>query len=525
MPYSIEDVDKHKKGLSDHDKEIWIGVANSVLAKCIEDGGEEATCAAKAIQQASGVLKKREAETMPDETNELTEAMKTVGGKQYPAGDFLVVEDSESPDTWHLQVKRNGEPDHGLMGAAFAALTVGYRGNKYEGPDKAKALAKLKALYSSEEMDLPNAEAEPLGEVGKRLSAAQVKKLREAQAVITEILRWAAYEDGEPEPEPEEEEDMEAAEIELAESAIGHVISLAEQLPLPGSEKIVPLHLDVALITPGWGNKRDNHYYPRDVVERDSGVFAGVKMYETDHRQDEKSTRTWVSTVKEIAGYTDDGAPIGRVSVHDRNFAERLMALAADNLLEKMECSILAAGTARKGEVDGKKGHIVEAITSAESVDWVTRAGAGGRALSLAESNVGGESMDEERTDAIEEQETEPTEEPLEEVTLQEQQEPEEQPPAPAKLEPEKVSEMVEATNLPDAAKARLCEREYADRAELEGAIGGEVAYIKEVTGSGKPFAQGAGSAPEKRPRTAEEADADWKRILAEVGMPHLGGN
>ena len=137
--------------------------------------------------------------------------------------------------------------------------------------------------------------------------------------------------------------------------------------------------------------------------------------------------------------------------------------------------------------------------------------------------------MDEEKTEAIEEQEPEPeapAEEQLEEVTLQEQQEPED-PPAPASLEPEKVQELVAATSLPDVSKAKLSEAEYADEDAVEAAIKAEVAYIKELTGSGKPFAQGAGSAPEQhKPRTAEEADADWNRILTEVGMPYLvGGN
>jgi hypothetical protein len=54
-----------------------------------------------------------------------------------------------------LQVKKNGTPDHRLMGAAWAALHGGYRGNKYEGPDKGKALDKLKALYKAEDMPLP----------------------------------------------------------------------------------------------------------------------------------------------------------------------------------------------------------------------------------------------------------------------------------------------------------------------------------------------------------------------------------
>jgi|GEM_PF-5497438 len=84
---------------------------------------------------------------------------KTVEGGEYPAGDFLVVEDADKPSTWHLQVKKNGKADHGLMGAAWAALHEGYRGNVYEGPDKQKAVDKLQKLYTSEDMELPTEKA------------------------------------------------------------------------------------------------------------------------------------------------------------------------------------------------------------------------------------------------------------------------------------------------------------------------------------------------------------------------------
>lgn len=76
----------------------------------------------------------------------------------YGPGDFLVVEDPDKPSTWHLQVKKNGKPDHGLMGAAWAALHEGYRGNKYDGPNKAQALKDLVALYKSEGMETPSAD-------------------------------------------------------------------------------------------------------------------------------------------------------------------------------------------------------------------------------------------------------------------------------------------------------------------------------------------------------------------------------
>jgi len=239
----------------------------------------------------------------------------------------------------------------------------------------------------AESEEQPVAEV-PLAEAGRRLNAKQVAELRAAQATIEALLRWANYEDDEPEAEADEAEPAEVSEAAFAESSIGHVLSLAESA-MPPTERIVPLHLDVALIQPGWGNARDNHYYNADVLKRDASVFKGTKMYESDHRAAEKSTRTWVSTVTDIVGFTDDGAPIARVSVHSRDFAERLLALNADGLLDKMECSILASGKARKGKVNGRQGHIVESITAAESVDWITRAGAGGKALQIIESAVG----------------------------------------------------------------------------------------------------------------------------------------
>ncbi len=49
----------------------------------------------------------------------------------------------------------SGKISHRLMGAAWAALHGGYRGNKYEGPDKDAAITRLKHLYSQEGMDTP----------------------------------------------------------------------------------------------------------------------------------------------------------------------------------------------------------------------------------------------------------------------------------------------------------------------------------------------------------------------------------
>lgn len=96
--------------------------------------------------------------SLSDTDNDFLDALvvraqtKTIDGEEFQPGDFLVVEDEEKPSTWHLPVKRNGKPDHRLMGAAKAALTVGYRGQKYQGAQKEEALKKLKALYEAEKM-------------------------------------------------------------------------------------------------------------------------------------------------------------------------------------------------------------------------------------------------------------------------------------------------------------------------------------------------------------------------------------
>lgn len=51
MPWSVEDVEKHKKGLSQTDKEKWVRVANSVLNRCKKQ--DNVGCEARAIRVAN----------------------------------------------------------------------------------------------------------------------------------------------------------------------------------------------------------------------------------------------------------------------------------------------------------------------------------------------------------------------------------------------------------------------------------------------------------------------------------------
>ena len=95
---------------------------------------------------------------------------KTVAGRKLPASAFLVVGDPEQVGTWRLPVRNaDGSPDPVRMGAAWAALHGGYRGNKYEGEGEAQAIAKLRKMYAEQGRKPPSEAHEKAGEVSKEL--------------------------------------------------------------------------------------------------------------------------------------------------------------------------------------------------------------------------------------------------------------------------------------------------------------------------------------------------------------------
>lgn len=547
---------------------------------------------------------KKESENMAGK--KVLEVSKTVGGVSHPASDFLVVEDPAKSSTWHLQVKNAGKVDRRLMGAAWAALHGGYRGNKYEGPNKAQAIAALKKLYDAEGVSYPKEnEAEsaeydfvegdyyndwtspvytgtyvPYGVI----SFAQLETIEQTQEMAGEIrettgeftamvsnIMYApesmvpdkiaamqslfsefiviledlfgntavdmsagsetgdiAGETGETEPAGEPE----AIAENLAESALSGAVLISD--PNADDSSIAeadskPLEVAVQIIRPGWGNTRDNHYYPAEMLRRDAEKFIGAKMYETDHREDEKSTRTWVSTVKEITGFTDDGAPIANVIVHDPSFGERIRNLNTAGMLDRMECSILANGKAKGGfEKDGRKGKVVEAITDVSSVDWVTRAGAGGKALSLAENEPGTQDPETET-------ETVPNQDPANVENTEHETEPaadnqdpqgdpagetEPENSEPVFIEREVIAEYLKDSKLPKPTLERILAGKYAGENEVLEAIARETAYIKELTGSGRVFNLGENRETVRRPKNA----AGITQAIDGVNKKYFGG-
>lgn len=53
MPWDASSVDQYRKGLSRRQKKQWVAVANGALASCLEGGGDEQSCAGRAVRIAN----------------------------------------------------------------------------------------------------------------------------------------------------------------------------------------------------------------------------------------------------------------------------------------------------------------------------------------------------------------------------------------------------------------------------------------------------------------------------------------
>lgn len=143
--------------------------------------------------------------------------------------------------------------------------------------------------------------------------------------------------------------------------------------------------IDVELITPGWGS---SGYYSPEVLEaagRDRVFAAGTHMYidhpsaSESHDRPERSLRDLAAVLAEDATWNGQ-ALRGKARV----FAPYQPLVA--EMKDDIGVSIRAGGEVEMGEAEGRRGRIVTQLVNATSVDFVTRAGRGGRIAQLLES-------------------------------------------------------------------------------------------------------------------------------------------
>lgn len=126
--------------------------------------------------ELASMLKTAKEETEEEKKKKKEEEEKCEGGppptKVAKGVKYLVTSGGET----HLPyTDESGKPNHRLMGAAWAALHGGYRGNKYEGPDKQGAIRRLKQIYAREGMETPSEKMERIDGLVKSMAEHRIQ--------------------------------------------------------------------------------------------------------------------------------------------------------------------------------------------------------------------------------------------------------------------------------------------------------------------------------------------------------------
>lgn len=138
------------------------------------------------------------------------------------------------------------------------------------------------------------------------------------------------------------------------------------------------------LETNRWGSSA---YYPHEVVERDGPrIFtAGTHMYQNHMSESEQWDRP-EGSVENLVGKLASDAWIEEDGLYADvefypSYVERITEIHKD-----VGLSVRASGLTEDAEMDGRYGPVLTALLAVQSVDVVTKAGAGGMLTSILES-------------------------------------------------------------------------------------------------------------------------------------------
>lgn len=154
--------------------------------------------------------------------------------------------------------------------------------------------------------------------------------------------------------------------------------TLAESGSVAGANE-----LPVTIIRPGVS--KNGRYYSPEMLKRDFKVFEGAKMF-LNHATDKEAAarpegdmNLWVASLKGVHAESD-GTLKGMAVLIDPAFKQKVDALREAGLLNTLGVSIRAAARFTNSSIDGKPVKAIESFIRAQSVDFVTFAGAGGQA-------------------------------------------------------------------------------------------------------------------------------------------------
>jgi hypothetical protein len=276
---------------------------------------------------------------------------------------------------------------------------------------------------------------------------------------------------------------------------MGGIIPLFEKKA--SKDGVIP----IKIIEPGWGA---SGYYPEDVLKRDAGIYKeGTKMY-WDHPTVSEQKERPERSLNDLAGvlvsngmFMETGPEGPGVYAQAKVFGD--YAPKIEELAPYIGVSHVAWGKAKVGEIDGKKGKIVESLKIAESVDFVTTEGAGGKIISLFESARDHSNYNSKNTDMseIKKEDFDALKESAKALETENQRMRESIVLRDAR---DMVAAELKGAKLPDITKTRLLEsvsskpvlddKGNMDKVKfteaIKKAIADEVAYLTKLTDSGK---------------------------------------
>lgn len=151
-----------------------------------------------------------------------------------------------------------------------------------------------------------------------------------------------------------------------------------------------PAEITIDIIRSGW-NTSGSRYYPADVLERDVPAIypAGTHMFvnhPTATEQDDRPERSLHDLAAVFTGtpyaVQEGNQTVMRVDARVYSRWCEFIAEARDDI----GVSINGNGAGEWAEREGRHGMVLERLTQGQSVDFVTKAGAGGRIVALFES-------------------------------------------------------------------------------------------------------------------------------------------
>lgn len=477
MPWKPSDAKTHLKDATPKQAVVWAKVANAALNKCETDGGKD--CEAAAIKQANAAAGKIEESAHPVvflgiDSLELSEADLSFGVTRQAIQSALQATTPNVPGfyTWIKDV--------------WADRFV-YESESPTGTELYQRTYTLNADSTA-----------TLGDPVKVVQQTDYVPVGQTSATVQT-------------PQTPAQPAQEAANVELS----GDVIPLWEA----AAKSLASGTAKIKVAAPGWGSSA---YYSAEVLERDGpkAFPAGTHMFLNHPTKQEASARPErnlldIAAVTKTAATFEKNGPDGPglyaeaavVPVH-----KPLISALAPHIGTSMRIS----GQVTTGEKDGKKGYIAETLIPSQhnSIDFVTRAGAGGKVLEIIESARGGQfppvqEDDMELTEALAALEAEKQKN----VTLTEAHRKNDE-----ELARYRVASLIQeakniattklaAVTLPDISRTRLAEtlsqnpptkdgaldKEAFDKA-IDEAAKTEADYIAKLTGSGRIHGMGGGA-------------------------------